>query len=171
MNTINQTDKELKRIEAKQTLGLPLTTHETALLALYGTIEREQTAGNIADEESARKARFVAEYLSPLLRAADMANIERHKQLCAQLTDTYQKKNADYGNSFGDTFADLGIISAITRIADKFNRVKNLAKLPPDRQRVKSESITDTLLDMANYCIMTVIEIENQNKQGGANNE
>ena len=43
--------------------------------------------------------------------------------------------------------------------------------LPPDRQRVKSESITDTLLDMANYCIMTVIEIENQNKQGGANNE
>lgn len=61
--------------------------------------------------------------------------------------------------------------SAITRIADKFNRVKNLAKLPPDRQRVKSESITDTLLDMANYCIMTVIEIENQNKQGGANNE
>ena len=47
-----------------------------------------------------------------------MANIERHKQLCAQLTDTYQKKNADYGNSFGDTFADLGIISAITRIAD-----------------------------------------------------
>ena len=110
-------------------------------------------------------ARFVTE------EAADMANIERHKQLCAQLTDTYQKKNADYGNSFGDTFADLGIISAITRIADKFNRVKNLAKLPPDRQRVKSESITDTLLDMANYCIMTVIEIENQNKQGGANNE
>ena len=72
MNTINQTDKELKRIEAKQTLGLPLTAHETALLALYGTIEREQTAGNIADEESARKARFVAEYLSPLLRAADI---------------------------------------------------------------------------------------------------
>jgi hypothetical protein len=100
-----------------------------------------------------------------------MANIERHKQLCEQLTDTYQKKNADYGNSFGDTFADLGIISAITRIADKFNRVKNLAKLPPDQQRVKSESITDTLLDMANYCIMTVIEIENKNKQGGANNE
>ena len=85
-----------------------------------------------------------------------MANIERHKQLCEQLTDTCQKKNADYGDSFGETFADLGIISAITRIADKFNRVKNLAKLPPDRQRVKSESIADTLLDMANYCIMTV---------------
>lgn len=72
MNTINQTDKELKRIEAKQTLGLPLTAHETALLTLYGTTERERAAGNIADEESARKAKFVAEYLSPLLRAADI---------------------------------------------------------------------------------------------------
>lgn len=66
MNTINQTDTILKKIKAKQTLGLPLTARETALLALYGTTEREEVAGNIADEESARKARFVAEYLSPL---------------------------------------------------------------------------------------------------------
>lgn len=33
MNTINQTDKELKRIEAKQTLGLPLTAHEATFKA------------------------------------------------------------------------------------------------------------------------------------------
>lgn len=72
MNTTNQTDKELKRIEAKQTLGLPLTAHENALLALYGTTEQKQTTDSIADEESARKAKFVAEYLSPLLRAADI---------------------------------------------------------------------------------------------------
>ena len=47
MNTINQTDKELKRIEAKQTLGLPLTAHETALLTLYGTTERVRAAGDV----------------------------------------------------------------------------------------------------------------------------
>ena len=41
MNTINQTDKELKRIEAKQTLGLPLTAREIALLVLYGTVGQE----------------------------------------------------------------------------------------------------------------------------------
>lgn len=72
MNTINQTDKELKRIEAKHTLGLPLTAHETALLALYGTIEQKQTTDNITGGESARKAKFVAEYLSPLLQAAEI---------------------------------------------------------------------------------------------------
>lgn len=72
MNTINQTDKELKRIEAKQTLGFPLTAHETASLTLYGIVGRGQTADNDAVKESARKAKFVAEYLSPLLRAAGL---------------------------------------------------------------------------------------------------
>lgn len=44
MNTINQTDKELKRIEAKQALGLPLTAHETALLILYGDQHKKSEA-------------------------------------------------------------------------------------------------------------------------------
>lgn len=72
MNAINQTDEILKHIKAKQTLGLPLTKRETALLTLYGTAERGQTTENIADTEYARKTKFVAEYLSPLLRAADI---------------------------------------------------------------------------------------------------
>lgn len=41
MNTINQTDKELKRIEAKITLGLPLTAREIALFVLYGAKPQE----------------------------------------------------------------------------------------------------------------------------------
>lgn len=44
MNTINQTDKELKRIEAKQILGFPLTAHETALLILYGNQHKKSEA-------------------------------------------------------------------------------------------------------------------------------
>ena len=35
----NQTTEQLKRIEAKQTLGLPLTAHEKALQTLYGQCE------------------------------------------------------------------------------------------------------------------------------------
>lgn len=91
---------------------------------------------------------------------------ERHQELVNELHDTYVKKNADYGNSFHDTYADLGIISAITRISDKFNRAKTLAKNLDKEPNVKDEAITDTLLDMANYCIMTVMEIElSQNKK------
>lgn len=89
-----------------------------------------------------------------------MTNIERHKELCDHLNETYIRKNADYGNSFGDMFQELGVVTAITRIGDKYNRIKTLAKKPEAERAVKDESIRDTLLDMANYCIMTVVEME-----------
>ena len=88
-----------------------------------------------------------------------MDKIKMHKDYCNLLNDTYAKKNADYGDSFGKTYRDLGIISAITRINDKFNRLVSLARRP-NNQQVLDESISDTLLDMANYAIMTAIELQ-----------
>lgn len=92
-----------------------------------------------------------------------MNRVERHREICENLNKIYEQKNSDYGNSFGETFKKLGIISAITRISDKYNRICSLATKPAEERKVKDESIKDTLLDMANYCIMTVIEIENEN--------
>lgn len=89
-----------------------------------------------------------------------MTKIDRHKELCEKLNDIYKQKNAAYGDSFGETFRKLGIISAVTRISDKYNRLTNLAKHPDVDSG--DESIKDTLLDMANYCIMTVIEMDEQ---------
>lgn len=88
-----------------------------------------------------------------------MNRVQKHKELCEQLNETYARKNSDYGNSFGQTFDKLGIISAVTRISDKYNRLCALATKPEEERKVKDESITDTLLDMANYCLMTVIEL------------
>lgn len=82
-----------------------------------------------------------------------------HRNICKELNDTYEKKNHDYGDSFGETYKKLGIISAITRISDKYNRLVTLCTLPEEERKVKDESISDTLLDMANYCIMTEIEL------------
>ena len=83
--------------------------------------------------------------------------VQEHKEICVKLNDLYRQKNKAYGNSFGDTYADLGIISAVTRISDKFNRIKTLARNKDIPQG--DESIADTLLDMANYCIMTYMEV------------
>ena len=96
-----------------------------------------------------------------------MDRIQMHKDLCKILNETYESKNSDYGNSFGETFSKLGIVSAVTRISDKYNRLCSLATKGDEERKVKDESITDTLLDMANYCIMTVIEmqIEKMNKE------
>lgn len=94
-----------------------------------------------------------------------MDRIQMHKELCEELNKTYQKKNHDYGNSFGETFNKLGIISAVTRITDKYNRLVSLCMLPDEERKVKDESISDTLLDMANYCIMTEIELRNKSSK------
>lgn len=86
--------------------------------------------------------------------------VRQHKEVCNMLNEIYEQKNRAYGNSFGDTYNDLGIISAVTRINDKFNRLKTLAKNKEINQG--DESIADTLLDMANYCIMTYMELQNE---------
>ncbi|MCM1166411.1 MAG: DUF1599 domain-containing protein [Ruminococcus sp.] len=77
------------------------------------------------------------------------------------MADTYERKNADYGDSFGESIAEFGIVAGVVRISDKFNRLKNLIK-DPAQIRVHDESIADTLLDLANYAVMLKIEIENQ---------
>ena len=90
-----------------------------------------------------------------------MSNIvEQHFKVCTELNDLYEKKNHDYGNSFSATFKKLGIISAVTRITDKCNRLTELAVNA--KQKVVSESIRDTLIDLANYAIMTIMELDNE---------
>lgn len=93
---------------------------------------------------------------------------DRHNEICRILTKTYMDKNADYGNSFGNMFQELGIITALTRIGDKFNRLKSLS-LKRDIC-VVDESIRDTLMDMANYCIMTIIELDLQEEKSRSEN-
>ena len=83
--------------------------------------------------------------------------VEQHYAICQKLNQIYKAKNHDYGDSFGDTYKKLGIISAVTRLSDKMNRLMSLA-VKHDAQ-VKDEKIEDTLLDMANYAIMTLIEL------------
>lgn len=83
--------------------------------------------------------------------------VARHYTICQKLNQVYKAKNHDYGDSFGDTYKKLGIISAVTRLSDKMNRLMSLAV--SHNAQVKDEKIEDTLLDMANYAIMTLIEL------------
>ena len=89
-----------------------------------------------------------------------MKKYERHSEITKQLNEIYIAKNTDYGDAFGDTFKKLGIISAVTRIADKTNRLMSLSAKTESERNVKDETIKDTLMDLANYAIMTLIEME-----------
>lgn len=82
-----------------------------------------------------------------------------HKGICDQLHDTYVRKNSDYGDSFSKMFEKFGLLSSFIRLNDKLNRVESLMN---KEQQVPDESVEDTLLDMANYCILTVIELRKE---------
>lgn len=43
---------------------------------------------------------------------------EMHKNICAELNDIYESKNADYGDSFSKTFAEYGMVAPLLRLAD-----------------------------------------------------
>lgn len=86
-----------------------------------------------------------------------MDKTQQFNEIAESLCYLYAAKNKAYGDSFGSTFEKLGIISAVTRISDKCNRLCNLA-VNPDIDNL-GESIEDTLKDLASYCVMTLIEI------------
>lgn len=87
-----------------------------------------------------------------------MTKIEQHKKICDELNALYTKKNADYGDSFHSTFIEEGMAMSRIRLGDKLSRFKNLTK--GSTRKVSDESIRDTLLDLANYAIMTILEID-----------
>jgi len=85
---------------------------------------------------------------------------ERHRSLCSELRDMYVSKNDAYGDSFSKTFNELGIISSVTRMNDKMERIKSLVM----GAKENDEKLEETLRDLANYAIMTIMEIESKNE-------
>lgn len=68
----------------------------------------------------------------------------------------YEKKNQNYGDSFGETWRKLGPISGITRLYDKLNRATNLVTGGHN----DFESLEDTFTDLANYAVMCLVELQ-----------
>ena len=80
-------------------------------------------------------------------------------KLANQMVDTYKRKNADYGDSFGASLDKYGPVAAHVRMSDKINRLQSLVVRKQTAQ-VKDESIADTYLDLACYAIMRLVYIE-----------
>lgn len=115
----------------------------------------------IRDFEAARSA------LVALANQAMMVIIEldgkppeedNHWELCRELQELYHRKNLDYGDSFHLSFLEEGLAMPRIRLGDKYLRFKTLTS--GEKQRVSDESIRDTLIDLANYSIMTIMELD-----------
>ena len=79
---------------------------------------------------------------------------QQFKDIAKGMIETYVRKNHDYGNSFDKSLDKFGLVASVVRIGDKMNRIESLVQ---KEAMVQDESIKDTLLDMANYAIMTVM--------------
>jgi len=89
-------------------------------------------------------------------------NVYRHHQLLEELNLTYAKKNHDYGDSFHESYLQDGLLMAKIRLGDKYKRFTSLISAQAE---VKDESIRDTLMDLANYAIMTVMELDREGER------
>lgn len=88
-------------------------------------------------------------------------NVKQFFDITAKMANTYRAKNHDYGNSFEQSLDKFGLVASVVRLGDKMNRIESLTK---KEAQVKDESIKDTLLDMANYAIMTVMWMNKNQK-------
>lgn len=84
-----------------------------------------------------------------------MSKIDTHRNLCDVMHTTYKNKNSDYGDSFARV-REKYPTAILIRLHDKLNRLETL--MTGTTQKVSDESIDDTLLDLANYCLLELVE-------------
>jgi hypothetical protein len=83
--------------------------------------------------------------------------LTRFEEILKEMAALHRKKNEAYGNSFSISVEKYGMIAALTRMSDKFNRIENLILNGAEEN---DESLRDSLLDMASYAVMSIVELE-----------
>ncbi len=96
--------------------------------------------------------------------------IAAHAAILEKMANVCEAKNSDYAGTAGaqDAFANFRMIEKLsggsistesgmlTRMSDKFSRLMSLVA-SGNEQKVKDESVEDTLIDLANYAILLAI--------------
>lgn len=90
-------------------------------------------------------------------------NVNAFEDVTLALRNLYDAKNRDYGNSFSQSFEKWGLPMACIRLGDKLNRLESFAK--NQKMQVADERVEDTLIDIANYAILTLMELNTRKKE------
>lgn len=93
--------------------------------------------------------------VNPKAKPNESDKEQLHGILCELVHETYIKKNHDYGDSFGSLRKKYPVLICI-HIAEKLERLNTLIENPKSAR--VNESIEDTLMDIANYCLMELTE-------------
>ena len=107
------------------------------------------------------KTGFMSSKLSPNI-VDDTGDAKAFRDITNKIYDTFEQKNTDYGNSFHKIFKECGMTYAYGHMAEKLERINSLRK---NEAKVKGESMKDSLYDLANYAILTIMELEKNEKK------
>ena len=78
------------------------------------------------------------------------------RSIVNNMADLYEKKNSNYGDSFGQLYKELGPTAGLVPLWNKLHRATSLIKGDENH----FESLEDTLKDLACYAIMNLIEMK-----------
>ena len=100
---------------------------------------------------------------TPIKKESEKSDADRFKEITDRMCDIYKQKNSDYGNSFSKLFKKCGMTYAYGHLAEKIERIDSLSN---NDAKVQGESMIDSLYDLANYSILTIMEIEKRKEYG-----
>ena len=100
---------------------------------------------------------------TPIKKESEKSDADRFSEITDKMSDTYKRKNHDYGNAFSEMYDELGINYGYGKIREKVNRIKTLKD---NEAQVANEPLEDALLDCANYCILTLMEYQKRKEHG-----
>lgn len=106
---------------------------------------------------------YKSKYGEIIMTRETNTKVKRFREITDNMADLYERKNKDYGDSFSNSLDEFGVIAGVVRLSDKMNRIKALTK--NGEQLVLDESIKDTLQDLANYSIMTLMWLEGRENE------
>ena len=84
--------------------------------------------------------------------------VKMFREIVTEMADLYERKNANYGDSFGQLYDKLGPVSGLVPLHNKIDRATSLVKGGENH----FESLEDTFKDLACYAIMNLIEMKSR---------
>ena len=99
-----------------------------------------------------------------MMTAEQADKLRIHKELTDKIHHLYETKNMDYGDSMHPLFEEYGLTAFLVLFEIKINRIKSL-----QYKSSHYESLEDSLMDLANYSLIALTEIQQLNNK--RNNE
>lgn len=149
----------IDRIQHIKVIDIAITDKKCEIVAFF----KRELAACVDIVELAMYSIFSYFKETPIKKESEKSDADRFKEITDKMSDTYKRKNHDYGNAFSEMYDELGINYGYGKIREKVNRIKTLKD---NEAQVANEPLEDALLDCANYCILTLMEYQKRKEHG-----